>query len=151
VMGFSVLRQTPYKGDAHTENALRVALFLTHPVHLARSQVRQFRHLPPDAARFGRIFPELLHADDPWVKFYNEIMDSDIPLVSQPLPPADPSAPQFLALRAKVDRWLEKEGIGYLEQVIYRKVTPREGARLFYAGLHAVAAQAGWPRSCGAS
>ena len=65
VVGFSVLKQTPYKGDQHTENALRVALYLTHPVHLARSQVRRFRHLPPEPARFAEIFPELLDTEDP--------------------------------------------------------------------------------------
>ncbi len=81
VMGFSVLKQIPYQGDAHTDHAMQVALFLTHPVHLARSQVREFRHLPPDAKAFGEIYPELMHNDDPWVKFYNQVMDSDVPIV----------------------------------------------------------------------
>jgi len=110
VMGFSVLKQTPYQGDAHTENALRAAQFLTHPVHLARSQLRRFRHLPPDPVRFGNIYPELLQQDDPWVKFYNTIMDSDLPLVAEPLSSNDPTAPQYAMIRAELDRWLEREG-----------------------------------------
>jgi ABC-type glycerol-3-phosphate transport system substrate-binding protein len=138
VMGFSVLKQLPYKGDAHTENALRVAQFLTHPVHLARSQLRRFRHLPPDPIRFGAIYPELLHSDDPWVKFYNEIMDSDLPLVGPVLSQSDPSLPQYLRLRSDIDQWLEKEGIGFLEQIAYKKITPHEGAHRFYEALKAV-------------
>ncbi len=142
VMGFSVLKQTPYRGDAHTENALRVARFLTHPVHLARSQIRQFRHLPPDPVRFGSIYPELLQASDPWVKFYNSIMESDLPLVPDPLPPNDPSTAQYTLVRSEMDRWLEREGIGYLEQVIYRKLTPNEAADKFYTSLRATVEEA---------
>ena len=141
VMGFSVLKQESYKGDAHTENALRVALYLTHPVHLARSQLRGFRHLPPDPVRFGRIFPELLQKDDPGVQFYNSVMNSDIPIVSLPPAPTDPSRLQYLALGAKMDRWLEKKGMDYLQQVIYGKLTLREAAKQFYEGLKEAAAQ----------
>ena len=142
VMGFSVLKQSPYKGDAHTENALRVAEFLTHPVHLARSQLRRFRHLPPDPVRFGTIYPELLQNDDPWVRFYNQVMDSDLPLVGPVLSPSDPSFPQYLKLRSEIDQWLEKKGIGFLEQVAYQKLDPREGAHRFYEGLRNLAEDA---------
>ncbi len=139
VMGFSVFKQIPYKGDVHTNNAMRVAYFLTHPTHLARSQLRQFRHLPPDPAQFGEIFPELLHADDRWVKFYNELMNSGIPVVGQVPAPGDPAAAQYASLSTKVDQWLTREGMDYLQQVIYQKITPHEGATQFFNRLKAVA------------
>src|SRR5439155_1972747 len=132
-MGFSVLKQEPYKGDAHTENAMRVAMFLTHPVHLARSQLRFFRHLPPNPQRFGEIFPELVNADDKWVKFYNAAADSDIAVAGSPPTVGDPK--QAAELRAKVDQWLAAEGMNILEEVIYKKVTPKEGAERFFSEL----------------
>lgn len=135
VMGFSVLKQTPYKGDAHTENALRVAKFLADPAHLARSQLRRFRHLPPDTAAFARLFPELVRTDDPWVRFYTEVMESDIPVVEEPLSPNAPHTAQYAILRTAVDQWLEKEGKGFIEQVVYQRLTPREAARRFMEGL----------------
>jgi hypothetical protein len=138
VMGFSVLKQNPYKGDAHTDRAMRVALFLTHPVHLARSQIRSFRHLPPDSKAFGEIYPELLHSDDPWVKFYNQVMDSDIPVVAEAPAPNDPSVSQLSALRTKVDQWITRQGMQYLQQVIFRKLTPHEGAVRFFRELKAL-------------
>lgn len=141
VLGFSVLKQTPYKGDEHTANALRAALFLSHPTHLARSQLRKFRHLPPDPVRFGRIFPELVVADDPWVAFYNGVMDSDIPVVPEPVSPEDPAIAQYVALRTRVDRWVQQEGIGFLEEVMYRRLTAREAAERFYSGLASLAAR----------
>src|SRR5690348_85467 len=137
-MGFSVLKQTPYKGDVHTDNAMRVAMFLTHPVHLARSQIRQFRHLPPDPKEFAEIYPELVHSDDRWVKFYNEVMDSNIPIAPEP-PSGDESAIfQGMAFHAKVEQWISKEGIEYLQEVIYRKLTPHQGAEKFYRELKAL-------------
>jgi len=138
VMGFSVLKQTPYKGDAHTDNAMRAAAYLTDPVHLARSQLRQFRHLPPDSHAFGEIFPELLHSDDRWVKFYNDVMDSKLPVVPQAPPPGDPHAAQYADLRNKVDQWLARQGMDYLQQVIYQKLTPHEGATRFFNDLKAL-------------
>jgi len=136
VMGFSVLKQIPYKGDAHTERAMRVALFLTHPVHLARSQVREFRHLPPDSNEFGEIYPELMHRDDPWVQFYNQVMDSNVPIAPGGVPVGD--ANQLAALRAKVDQWMAKQGMEYLQEVIYQKLTPHEGAVRFFRDLKAL-------------
>jgi hypothetical protein len=135
VMGFSVLKQIPYKGDAHTENAMRVALFLTHPVHLARSQIRNFRHLPPNPKEFGEIYPELMHSDDKWVKFYNDVMASSIPIA-----PEEPKAEvaQAAQFRATVDKWMAGPGMEYLQQVIYQKLTPHEGAVRFYRDLKAL-------------
>lgn len=135
VMGFSVFRQNPYKGDAHTENAMRVALFFTHPVHLARSQVRQFRHLPPSPKEFADIYPELLHSDDKWVKFYNEVMDSNVPIAPEPESTDEASIAQRAALHAKVDQWLSKQGVEYLQQVIYQKLTPHDAAEKFFREL----------------
>ncbi len=135
VMGFSVLKQTPYKGDAHTENALRVAKFLADPAHLARSQLRRFRHLPPDTDAFARLFPELVRMDDPWVRFYTEVMESDIPVVEEPLSPKDPYTAQYAILRTAIDQWLEKEGKGYIEEVVYQRMTPQEAAERFMEGL----------------
>jgi hypothetical protein len=137
-MGFSVMKQSPYKGDLHTDHAMRVALFLTHPVHLARSQIRQFRHLPPNPKEFGEIYPELLHSDDRWVKFYNEVMESDVPIVSEPLPGDVASAAQGAAFHAKVEQWISRQGIDYLQQVIYQKLSPHEGAARFYRDLKAL-------------
>jgi hypothetical protein len=131
VMGFSVLKQIPYKGDAHTDNAMRVALFLTHPVHLARSQIRSFRHLPPDPKAFGEIYPELMHSDDKWVQFYNHVMDSGIPIVADE--PVDPS--DNARLGAKLDHWMTKQGMEYLQEVIFRKISVHEGAERFYHDL----------------
>jgi hypothetical protein len=136
-MGFSVMKQVPYRGDAHTENATRFAYFLTNPVHLARSQVRQFRHLPP-SRELGEIFPELLHADDKWVRFYNEVINSDVGIVPATMSPDDPGAAQYGALRVKVDEWLSRQGIDYLQQVIYQKLTPHEGATKFFSDLKAI-------------
>jgi hypothetical protein len=136
VMGFSVLKQIPYKGDLHTEHAMRVGLFLTHPVHLARSQVREFRHLPPDPKKFGEIYPELMHRDDQWVQFYNQVMDSDIPIVPGDAGVGDVN--QLAALRAKVDQWITKQGMDYLQEVIYQKLTPHEGAIRFFHDLKAL-------------
>jgi ABC-type glycerol-3-phosphate transport system substrate-binding protein len=135
VMGFSVLKQVPYKGDAHTENAMRVALFMTHPVHLARSQIRSFRHLPPNPKEFGEIYPELMHSDDKWVKFYNQVMDSGIPIA-----PEEPKAEvaQAAEYRATVDKWMAGPGIEYLQEVIYQKLTPHEGAERFFRDLKAL-------------
>jgi hypothetical protein len=138
VLGFSVMKQIPYQGDAHTDNAMRVALFLSHPVHLARSQMRTFRHLPADPKEFAEIYPELLHSDDPWVKFYNQVMDSDVPVVSNAPAPGDPAAAQYAELRARVDEWLATNGMNYLQQVIYRKISVREGAAKFYRELKAL-------------
>ncbi|HTL30212.1 MAG TPA: ABC transporter substrate-binding protein, partial [Tepidisphaeraceae bacterium] len=138
VMGFSVLKQIPYKGDAHTEHAMRVALFLTHPVHLARSQVRSFRHLPPNTKEFAEIYPELVHADDKWVKFYNEVMDSNIPIAPEE---ANVAEAQHAAMAAKVDQWMTKQGVEYLQQVIYQKLTPHEGAVRFFRDLKALTAK----------
>ncbi|GMV95149.1 MAG: hypothetical protein AMXMBFR82_49270 [Candidatus Hydrogenedentota bacterium] len=135
VMGFSVLKQTPYKGDAHTENALRVANYFADPAHLARSQLRRFHHLPPDTEAFARLFPELMQTDDPWVRFYNKVMESDIPIVEEPLSPSDPHTQQYAALRTAVDQWLEKSGRDYIEQVVYQRLTPQEAARRFMEGL----------------
>ena len=141
VMGFSVFRQTPYKGDAHTENALRVACFLTHPVHLARSQLRRFRHLPPEPKRLARIYPELTRSSDPWVKFYNDVMDSDIPWVAEPMTPGTPATRLFMEYTTEFDVWLEKKGMSCLEQVVYQRLTPTEGARLFYEGVRQLVQQ----------
>jgi len=138
VMGFSVMKQDPYRGDAHTENAMRVAFFLTHPVNLARSQIRTFRHLPADPKAFGEIYPELLHSDDKWVKFYNEVMDSDLPVISDAPSPGEEGAAQYAALRARVDQWLARQGMDYLQQVIYQKLSPEEGARKFFHELKAL-------------
>ena len=69
---------------------------MTHPVHQARWQVRTFRHLPPDPQHFAEIYPELLHSDDQWVKFYNEVMDSGLPVVSDAPGPEEPSAASML-------------------------------------------------------
>jgi hypothetical protein len=138
-MGFSVMKQIPFKGDAHTENAMRVAAFLTHPVHLARSQLRQFRHLPPDPKQFGEIFPELMHGDDPWVKFYNAVMDSDVAVVAKAPAPGEPGAAQFAELSYKVNEWLGRDGMNYLQQVIYQKMTAQDGAAKFFAELKALA------------
>ena len=115
-----------------------VAFFVTHPVHQARWQVCTFRHLPPDPQRFAEIYPELLHSDDRWVKFYNEVMDSGLPVVSDAPGPEEPSAAQYASLRSKVDLWLAKEGMDYLQQVIYQKMTPEEGARRFFHDLKAM-------------
>jgi ABC-type glycerol-3-phosphate transport system substrate-binding protein len=138
-MGFSVFKQSPYKGDVHTENAMRVAAFITNPVHLARSQLRQFRHLPPASREFGEIFPELLHADDPWVKFYNDVMNSGVPMVPFAPPAGSPQAPGYGPLRVKVDQWLARQGNDYLQQVVYRRRTPHEAAVRFFDDLHALA------------
>jgi hypothetical protein len=138
VMGFAVLKQNPYQGDAHTANAMRVAYFLTHPVNLVRFQLRTFRHLPADPKAFGEIYPELLHSDDKWVKFYNDVMDSDLPIVSDAPSPGEPGASQFAELSAKVDKWLRRQGMDYLQQVIYRTLTPREGAARFFRELKAL-------------
>ena len=134
-MGFSVLKQIPYKGDVHTDHAMQVAYFLTHPVHLARSQVRSFRHLPPDPKAFAEIYPELMHRDDPWVQFYNQVMDSNTPITPDPSPPGDPQ--QLAAMHVKVDQWMAKQGMEYLQEVIYQKLTPREGAEKFFHDLKA--------------
>jgi hypothetical protein len=143
VYGLSVMRQTPHKGQTHTTNALRVARFLTHPVHLVRSQLREFRHLPPDSRRFGTIFPELLHSEDPGVQFYNEVMDSDTPVVSEPLSTSDPNAAQYAVLGALLDQWLHKEGSRIIQEVVYQRLTPREGAKQFMEGLRHVVANPG--------
>ncbi|MCC6489731.1 MAG: carbohydrate ABC transporter substrate-binding protein [Candidatus Hydrogenedentes bacterium] len=137
VLGFSVLKQSPYKGDAHTENALRVAKFLSDPAHLARSQLRRFRHLPPDTQAFARLFPELVPADDPWVQFYTKVMESEIPVVEEPLSPGDPATAQYAILRLAIDQWFEKEGRGLIEQVIYQRLTPHDAAKKFMDGLRA--------------
>ncbi|MCC6694969.1 MAG: carbohydrate ABC transporter substrate-binding protein [Candidatus Hydrogenedentes bacterium] len=137
VLGFSVLKQIPYKGDAHTENALRVAKFLSDPAHLARSQLRRFRHLPPDTRAFAQLFPELVPTDDPWVQFYTKVMESEIPVVEEPLSPGDPATARYAVLRLAIDRWFEKEGKGYIEQVIYHRLTPRDAAKQFMEGLRA--------------
>ena len=138
VYGLSVLRQEPYKGDAHTRNACRVALYLTHPVHLARSQLRSFRHLPPDPQRFGAIFPELIDLEDPWVRFYNEAVDSGywharVAQFSDML-----NLPAFQQVLLEKTNWLRRKGLGYLEEVIYEKSTPREAARRFHIELKQV-------------
>ncbi|MFH1741447.1 MAG: extracellular solute-binding protein [bacterium] len=138
ILGFSILKQTPYKGDAHTRNALRVALFLTHPAHLARSQFRMFRHLPPEPGRFGRIFPELIQVDDPWVKYYNEMLDSDVPFVPPPLSSDTPDPVGCQKTGIELDRWIEKTGMDYLQQVVYEKMSPREAAKRFYEGIQEV-------------
>jgi multiple sugar transport system substrate-binding protein len=138
VMGFSIMKQTPDKGDAHTDNAIRVALFLTHPAHLGRSQLREFRHLPPEPLRFEKIFPELIDNDDPWVAFYNETMDSDIPLVTTPLGLDTPDLDRYHRIRNEFDRWMEKKGVEFLQQVIYGKLTPEEATDLFWEGLRGI-------------
>ncbi len=135
VYGFSVLKQTPYKGDAHTYNACRVALFLTHPVHLARSQLRQFRHLPPEPERFAKIYPELLNWEDPWVQFYNEVMDSGNWHIPVAQASDTPDLPEYIQVLVKRDLWLRKTGLNYLEQVIYEKMTPEDAAHRFYVEL----------------
>ena len=135
VYGLSVLKQTPYKGDTHTRNACRVALFLTHPVHLARSQMRFFRHLPPEPERFGKIFPELIDMNDRWVKYYNEVMESGH---WHTLGVDSATAPDFTAYQAvnmEVINWLRKTGYGVMEQVIYQKITPEEGGRRLFVGI----------------
>jgi hypothetical protein len=141
VMGFSVMKQIPYKGDQHTDHAMRVALFLTHPVHLARSQIRSFRHLPPNPKEFAEIYPELLHSDDKWVQFYNEVMDSDLPIVPDPTSPNDPAIAQHAALAAKVGQWITKQGMEYLQEVIYQKLSPHEAAVKFYHDLKELTAR----------
>jgi multiple sugar transport system substrate-binding protein len=138
VMGFGIMKQTPYQGDNHTENAIRVALFLTHPTHLARSQLREFRHLPPEPRRFERIFPELIDNKDPWVAFYNETMDSDIPLVPKPEGFDTPDLEQYHRIGSDFDRWMEKKGVEYLQQVVYGRLTPAEATDLFWEGLCAI-------------
>jgi hypothetical protein len=138
VLGFSVMKQIPYKGDVHTDDAMRVGLFLTHPVHLARSQITAFRHLPADPKEFAEIYPELLNSDNPWVKFYNQVMDSDLPVVSNAPAPGDPGAAQYAELSAKVNEWLATRGMNYLQQVIYQKISVREGAAKFYRELKAL-------------
>ena len=94
--------------------------------------------MPPNPIEFGKVFPELTHRDDAWVQLYLEMMDSDIPLVAEPLSQADPSTGRYLALRRDVDQWLEREGVGFLEQVIHGKLTPAEGAEFFYERLLAL-------------
>ncbi|HWB53670.1 MAG TPA: ABC transporter substrate-binding protein [Tepidisphaeraceae bacterium] len=138
IIGFSVMKQIPYKGDAHTDDALRVGLFLTHPVMLARSQIRTFRHLPADPKEFAEIYPELLHMDNPWVKFYNDVMNSDIPVISNAPGPDDPGAAQFAELQQKVTEWFNTRGMDLLQQVIYQKIGVREGAATFYRELKAL-------------
>jgi len=135
VLGFSIMKQAPYKGDAHTDNAIRVALFLTHPVLLARSQLRQFRHLPPEPLRFEKIYPELIDNDDPWVRFYNEIMDSEVPLVIRPKGMDTPDLERFHLLTNEFDRWFRKEGVEYIQQVVYGKLLPEEAAKRLREGL----------------
>lgn len=138
VLGFSVMKQVPDKGETHTDDALKVALFLTHPVHQARFQIRTFRHLPPEPKEFAQIYPELMHSDDPWVKFYNQVMDSDIPVVSDTPQSGDPGYAQYGELRARVDQWLGKNGMDLLQQVIYRKISVHDGAAEFYRQLKAL-------------
>jgi ABC-type glycerol-3-phosphate transport system substrate-binding protein len=135
VMGFNVLKQTPCLGDAHTENSIRAALYLTHPVHLVRSQLRSFRHLPPEPERFGKMFPELIDNSDPWVKFYNEIIDSDVPMAEPPLSESTPGLQEYRQLRLEFERWMERKGVGYLQETIYQKISPEEGARQFFQEL----------------
>lgn len=136
--GFNVMRQTPYKGDEHTHNAIRVALFITHPVHLVRSQFRRFRHLPADPVRFSRMFPEMVDPADKWVRFYEEVFNSDIPLAEPPLGSETPDLENYLKLRVEFTRWMEKSGITYLQEVIFRRMTPEEGARKFMEDLRAL-------------
>lgn len=143
VMGFSVFKQTPYKGDAHTDNALQVAAFITHPTHLARTQLRRFRHLPPNPGQFNALFPELAQQTNPWIAFYNEVMDSDVPYAADVLSADDPATPGFLQARAALDRWIEKEGVPLLEQVIYDQLAPDEGAHRFHTGMRTVVENAG--------
>jgi len=138
VMGFSVLKQIPYKGDVHTDHAMRVAFFITHPIHLARSQIREFRHLPPSSNEFGEIYPELLHSNDPWVKFYNQVMDSNVAVVPDDPPQPESARAQGAALGAKLNQWMETQGSEYLQEVIYQKLTPQEGAERFYRDLKAL-------------
>jgi len=138
VTGFSVMKQIPYKGEAHTENAIRVALYLTHPIHLVRSQMRSFRHLPPEPKRFARIFPELIDNNDPWVRFYNETLESDIPLIPKPLSEKTPQAGIYRQMENELDQWFEKRGVEFIQQVIYGKSTPREAAKGFFTELHAI-------------
>lgn len=135
VYGLSVLKQSPYKGDAHTRNACRVALYLTHPVHLARSQFRSFRHLPPDTERFGKIFPELLNLEDPWVRFYNQAVESGYWHVRAAQASDTPDIGAFQQVLLEKTNWLRRTGLGYLEEVIYQKRTPEEAAKLFFNGL----------------
>jgi ABC-type glycerol-3-phosphate transport system substrate-binding protein len=135
VMGFSVMKQTPYKGDAHTQDALRAALYLTHPVHLTRSQLRKFRHLPPEPERFGKMFPELIDNSDQWVRFYNDVINSDAPRSEAPMGADTPGLVQYQQLRQEFDRWLDRTGIGYLQEVIYQRCTPEEGAHKFFEDL----------------
>ena len=47
-----------------------------------------------------------------------------------------------MALRTEVERWLEKEGMGFLEQVVYGKMTPHQAAEGFIQGLRVVVAEA---------
>lgn len=135
VMGFTVMKQTPYKGDSHTENAIRVAQFLSHPAHLARSQFRKFKHLTPEPKRFGRMFPELLGAEDKWVQFYDEVFNSDYPVAESPLSANTPEIQQFQQLRLDFDRWLDREGMTLLQEVLFERMTPEEGAKKFYEEL----------------
>lgn len=135
VYGFSVLKQTPYKGDVHTRNACRVALYLTHPVHLGRSQLRQFRHLPPAPERFGKIFPELIDLNDPWVQYYNEAVESGYWHVRAAQSSDTPDMSAYQQVGLEKSNWLRKTGLGYLEAVIYKRMTPEVAAKKFYDGL----------------
>jgi hypothetical protein len=76
-----------------------------------------------------------MHSDDKWVKFYNEVMASSIPI-----PPEEPKAEvaQAAQFRATVDKWMAGPGMEYLQQVIYQKLTPHEGAVRFYRDLKAL-------------
>ncbi len=145
--GYGVLKQMPYRGKKHTQNALDFAKYLTSPEVLAKFFVASNRRYWPwpneDAVRkvFGKENDPII--TDPWLgrqwNYYLKEFDKKEKIaVTDPNKPIPDQTKAELISTSVFNYLYTGKGHSILENVVYDKIKPDEAAREMLAGVKSV-------------
>ena len=138
--GFGVMRQIPYKGDAHTRHALEFASYLTSPkVQAELMTVSKFHVNPwPDEEavfEFAKGYKDPIKADPglrrQWTLYLEWLNSPNV--VAPNLAWPDQDARDMISMR--IEGFKSGAGHQILEQVLYNKKAPEVAARETLAGI----------------
>jgi len=138
--GYGVMRQIPYKGDAHTRHALEFARYLTSPEVLAKCMMATKFHVNPwpdeeAVFRYAKGYKDPIKSDPglnrQW-KLYLEWLDSKNVCSPTRTWPDQDTRDQ---IQVRVEGF--KNGVGHqiIERVLYNRKDPSDAAREILAGI----------------
>jgi len=134
VAGYVVFKQKPYKGEAHTRNALLFARYISSPIMVSYFQYRTRGAFPPPSKRTLEIFPGIVDFTQPEWRPYKLFFDSPFSWA----PAKDlvyPRNRDRLNIMRNFLQWKEQRGYPLLEAIALKQISPREAATRWYEAV----------------